>query len=95
MENTAKTFGNTNTSVFPLQTRKRGQGGVDAGHGGASLQFQSREVEPGGPPPVQGQPELQSKILYQTNMPRRWIKGLSGGLPGNCGCWGSLAAAKS
>lgn len=24
MENTAKTFGNTNTGVFPLQTRKRG-----------------------------------------------------------------------
>lgn len=24
MENTAKTFGNTNTSIFPLQTRKRG-----------------------------------------------------------------------
>lgn len=81
MENTAKTFGNTNTSIFPLQTKKRG--GKAEWMQGMEVQFQLREVEPGGPPPVQGQPELQSKILCQTTKPRRWIKGLSGGLPGN------------
>lgn len=56
MENTAKRVGNTNTSVFPPQTRK----------GGAKW----REAEPGVPPQVQGQAGLQSKSCEKKKWPK-------------------------
>lgn len=64
MGNTAKPFGNTDTSVLPLQTRRRG-GKMEWMQVMQVQAYNSstREAEPVGSPQVQGQPGLQNKTL--------------------------------